>query len=399
MKLWTNSEFENHLQNGSQDIDASSLRRKIVLYNHAKASLFMLQVGLKLRVPTYTYSTACYILHQFYVHLSLQRLDRNDRSSKNSQSEDIFKMYHIYEIGAAALFIACKLEESIRRAEDFVTAVCRVALKNEHFRIQPGDVQSQNEFRKWMEVLLRVEDVIVADVLGVSFCEFGMMRGELNVPLTEKMSLNVDTSDSSGIYRVTFQKKVNGHDSSGMGYPHGYIEFLVERVSNAGLLQQLDEHVGWHYQLQKTTWTFVSDFLRTPVICRFQPYVIACTALILAQSRLVTQIVHMSSQIIAPTDGADTGELAIPIEESAVSLIKAFGLHLAQQWCKVLNITYDDYEEGVKILKEVYSNADIRSTLEGVFQSHLAGSQMFNILKTIKIQLPSPYIEEEGEVE
>ncbi|KAI3638999.1 hypothetical protein MIR68_003497 [Amoeboaphelidium protococcarum] len=308
-------------------------------------------------------------------------------------------MYHIYEISAAALFIACKLEESIRRAEDFVTAVCRVALKNENFRIQPGDVQSQNEFRKWKEVLLRVEDIIVADVLGVSFCEFGMMRGELNVPLTQKMNSNDAASDFPGIQRVSFLNKVNALDSSGMGYPHGYIEFLVERVSNAGLLQQLDEHVGWHYQLQKTTWTFVSDFLRTPVICRFQPYVIACTALILAQSRLVTQIVHMSSQIIALTGGADTGELVIPIEESAVSLISAFDLHQAQKWCKVLNITFDDYEEGVKVLKEVFSNADIRSTLEGVFQSHLAGSLMFNILKTIKIQLPSPYIEEEGEVE
>jgi protein BUR2 len=110
----------------------------------AKGINFLRQVGIMLKLPELTLSTAAIFFNRFLMRLSL--VDRPNQ-----------KALHHYTLGATALFLATKVEESCRKMKDLVVACCRVAQKNPNLVI---DEQSK-DFWKWRDTILLHEDVLL----------------------------------------------------------------------------------------------------------------------------------------------------------------------------------------------------------------------------------------------
>lgn len=103
-----------------------------------KGSDFIVKVGMHLRLPQTTISTACVFLHRFYMRFSL-------------------KEFHQFEIGATALFLATKCEETGRKLKDLVVACVKTAQKNMNAII---DEQSK-DYWKWRDVILYNEELLL----------------------------------------------------------------------------------------------------------------------------------------------------------------------------------------------------------------------------------------------
>lgn len=99
---------------------------------------FVLKVGMKLRLPQPTLATACVFLHRFYMRFPLRE-------------------FHHYEIGATALFLATKCEETGRKLSDNVIACAKTAIKNDSAVI---DEQSKDYWR-WRDVILYNEELLL----------------------------------------------------------------------------------------------------------------------------------------------------------------------------------------------------------------------------------------------
>ncbi|KAH0383749.1 cyclin-like protein, partial [Aureobasidium melanogenum] len=110
----------------------------------AKGVNFIRQVGIMLKLPELTLSTAAIFFNRFLMRVSL--VDRPGQ-----------KALHHYTLGATALFLATKVEESCRKMKDLVVACCRVAQKNPNLLI---DEQSK-DFWKWRDTILLNEDVLL----------------------------------------------------------------------------------------------------------------------------------------------------------------------------------------------------------------------------------------------
>ncbi|KAI5275197.1 cyclin-like protein [Aureobasidium subglaciale] len=110
----------------------------------AKGINFIRQVGIMLKLPELTLSTAAIFFNRFLMRVSL--VDRPNQ-----------KALHHYTLGATALFLATKVEESCRKMKDLVVACCRVAQKNPNLLI---DEQSK-DFWKWRDTILLNEDVLL----------------------------------------------------------------------------------------------------------------------------------------------------------------------------------------------------------------------------------------------
>lgn len=99
---------------------------------------FILKVGMKLRLPQTTISTACVFLHRFYMRFTL-------------------KEYHYYEIAATTIFLATKCEETGRKLADIVVACAKTAQKNDAAIV---DEQSK-EYWAWRDVILYNEELLL----------------------------------------------------------------------------------------------------------------------------------------------------------------------------------------------------------------------------------------------
>lgn len=137
--IFTEAELANtpSIQDGMAQTEETEIR--------AKGVNFIVQVGIMLKLPQLTLSTAAVFFQRFLMRASLKK-ERNG----------IPKLHH-YQTAATALFLATKVEESCRKMKELILAFCRVAQKNPNLII---DEQSKDWWR-WRDCILHNEDVLL----------------------------------------------------------------------------------------------------------------------------------------------------------------------------------------------------------------------------------------------
>ncbi|KAJ5584543.1 uncharacterized protein N7459_004343 [Penicillium hispanicum] len=116
-------------------------------YIRHRAVEFIWQVSMMLKMPPQTSMTATVFMHRFLMRYSL-------RGQYPEQAADLM---HPKVIAAVALFVAFKVDETMRRMKDFVVACCRVAMKQADLIV---DEQSK-DYWKWRDLILQNESVML----------------------------------------------------------------------------------------------------------------------------------------------------------------------------------------------------------------------------------------------
>ncbi|KAJ5643773.1 uncharacterized protein N7484_006280 [Penicillium longicatenatum] len=116
-------------------------------YIRHRAVEFIWQVSMMLKMPPQTSMTATVFLHRFLMRYSL-------RGQYPEQGGDLM---HPKVIAAVSLFVAFKVDETMRRMKDFVVACCRVAMKQPDMIV---DEQSK-DYWKWRDLILQNESVML----------------------------------------------------------------------------------------------------------------------------------------------------------------------------------------------------------------------------------------------
>ena len=137
--LFTEAELAQtpSIQDGMSQAEENEIR--------AKGVNFIVQVGIMLKLPQLTLSTASIFFQRFLMRASLKKAHNG-----------IPKLHH-YQSAATALFLATKVEESCRKMKELILAFCRVAQKNPNLMI---DEQSKDWWR-WRDCVLHNEDVLL----------------------------------------------------------------------------------------------------------------------------------------------------------------------------------------------------------------------------------------------
>ncbi|RAK99821.1 putative cyclin [Aspergillus ibericus CBS 121593] len=112
--------------------------------SRSKGVNFISQVGIMLKLPQLTLATAAVYFHRFYMRHSMVDLPQRPG-------------IHPYTTAAAALFLATKVEENVRRMKELVVACCRVGQKQPNMVV---DEQSK-EFWRWRDTILVHEDIVL----------------------------------------------------------------------------------------------------------------------------------------------------------------------------------------------------------------------------------------------
>lgn len=116
-------------------------------YIRHRAVEFIWQVSMMLKMPPQTSMTATVFMHRFLMRYSLR-----------GQYPDVgADLMHPKVIAAVALFVAFKVDETMRRMKDFVMACCRVAMKQPEMVV---DEQSK-DYWKWRDLILQNESVML----------------------------------------------------------------------------------------------------------------------------------------------------------------------------------------------------------------------------------------------
>lgn len=108
---------------------------------------FIWQVSMMLKMPPQTSMTATIFLHRFLMRYSL----------RGHYPEQAGELMHPKVIAAVALFLAFKVDETMRRMKDFIVACCRVAMKKADMVV---DEQSKDYWR-WRDLILQNESVLL----------------------------------------------------------------------------------------------------------------------------------------------------------------------------------------------------------------------------------------------
>lgn len=108
----------------------------------SKGVNFIVQVGIMLKLPQLTLTTAAVFLHRFFVRHSMVEMPRRPG-------------LHPYSVAAGCLFLASKVDENCRKIKELVIACCRVAQKNNNLEID----EQNKEFWRWKDTLLAYEDM------------------------------------------------------------------------------------------------------------------------------------------------------------------------------------------------------------------------------------------------
>ncbi|KAJ5493272.1 hypothetical protein N7539_002018 [Penicillium diatomitis] len=116
-------------------------------YIRHRAVEFIWQVSLMLKMPPQTSMTATVLMHRFLMRYSL----------RGQYPEVGADLMHPKVIAAVALFVAFKVDETMRRMKDFVVACCRVAMKQPELVV---DEQSK-DYWKWRDLILQNESVML----------------------------------------------------------------------------------------------------------------------------------------------------------------------------------------------------------------------------------------------
>ncbi|KAF2655913.1 cyclin-like protein [Lophiostoma macrostomum CBS 122681] len=109
-----------------------------------KGTNFILQVGMMLKLPQTTLSTAAVFFNRYLMRNSLK-------------ARAGYKPLHHYQIAATALFLATKVEENCRKMRELVVACVRVALKDPNKLVD----EQTKDFWKWRDTILYSEDVVL----------------------------------------------------------------------------------------------------------------------------------------------------------------------------------------------------------------------------------------------
>ncbi|KAL5375677.1 hypothetical protein DPSP01_011035 [Paraphaeosphaeria sporulosa] len=105
---------------------------------------FILQVGMMLKLPQTTLSTAAVFFNRYLMRNSLK-------------PRPGYKPLHHYQVAATALFLATKVEENVRKMKEIVVACVRVALKDPNKLVD----EQTKDFWKWRDTILYSEDVLL----------------------------------------------------------------------------------------------------------------------------------------------------------------------------------------------------------------------------------------------
>lgn len=116
-------------------------------YIRHRAVEFIWQVSVMLKMPPQTSMTATVYMHRFLMRYSLL----------GQYPEMGSDLMHPKVIAAVALFVAFKVDETMRRMKDFVIACCRVAMKQPNLIV---DEQSK-DYWKWRDLILQNESVML----------------------------------------------------------------------------------------------------------------------------------------------------------------------------------------------------------------------------------------------
>lgn len=116
-------------------------------YIRHRAVEFIWQVSMMLRMPPQTSMTATVLLHRFLMRYSL----------RGQYPDQAGGLMHPKVIAAVSLFVAFKVDETMRRMKDFVVACCRVAMKKPDMVV---DEQSK-DYWKWRDLILQNESVML----------------------------------------------------------------------------------------------------------------------------------------------------------------------------------------------------------------------------------------------
>ncbi|KAK4956769.1 hypothetical protein LTR10_006297 [Elasticomyces elasticus] len=122
----------------------------------SKSINFLLQVGIMLKLPQITLSTAAIFFQRYLMRISLVPPKKRTGPRATRVEEGNGTLHH-YQIAAICLFLATKVEESTRTLKDLISAFCRVAQKNPNLVV---DDQSK-DYWKWRDCLLLNEDVVL----------------------------------------------------------------------------------------------------------------------------------------------------------------------------------------------------------------------------------------------
>ncbi|KAJ5155427.1 hypothetical protein N7492_008230 [Penicillium capsulatum] len=116
-------------------------------YIRHRAVEFIWQVSMMLKMPPQTSMTATVFMHRFLMRYSL----------RGQYPELAAELMHPKVIAAVALFVAFKVDETMRRMRDFVVACCRVAMKQPDLVV---DEQSK-DYWKWRDLILQNEGIML----------------------------------------------------------------------------------------------------------------------------------------------------------------------------------------------------------------------------------------------
>ncbi|KAG0338512.1 hypothetical protein BG004_007197 [Podila humilis] len=105
--------------------------------SRSKGVLFIITVGMHLKLPQLTMATAAVFFHRFYMRHSLMK-------------------YKFYDVGATCLYLASKTEESTRKFKDVIVACAQKAAKKD----VPFDDTSK-EYRIWKDTIVYTEEVLL----------------------------------------------------------------------------------------------------------------------------------------------------------------------------------------------------------------------------------------------
>lgn len=112
-----------------------------------RAVQFIWEVSMMLKLPPQTSMTATVYMHRFLMRYSLM----------GQYPEVSSDLMHPKVIAGVALFLAFKVDETMRRMKDFVVACCRVAMKQPDLVV---DEQSK-DYWKWRDLILQNESVML----------------------------------------------------------------------------------------------------------------------------------------------------------------------------------------------------------------------------------------------
>jgi hypothetical protein len=110
--------------------------------HRSKGVNFIMQVGMMLKLPQLTLTTAAVFMHRFFVRHHICDPPRSQG-------------HHAYSVAAGCVLLASKVDENCRKIKEVVIACCRVAQKKPNLELDEQD----KEFWKWKDTLLAYEDL------------------------------------------------------------------------------------------------------------------------------------------------------------------------------------------------------------------------------------------------